>query len=53
MRLDWITGAFQCLDEQEMRNLYDKENVQRKVKKKKKRGKTEEGARKAKELDVI
>lgn len=32
MRLHWITGVFQCLDEQEMRNLYDKENVQRKVK---------------------
>lgn len=36
MRLDWITGVFQCLDEQEMRNLYDKE---KRAEKGKRRGK--------------
>lgn len=52
MRLDCITGVFQCLDEQEMRNLYDKE---KRAEKGKKRGggRNEKGARKAKELDVI
>lgn len=33
MRLDWVTGVFQRLDEQEMRNLYHKEKRAEKGKK--------------------